>query len=169
MGSPLTEEGQPEQSRRTSKTPYGDLFDELLPQYMAIGMTYEQFWHGESGIRRAFRKAYQIRMENEMRISDRNAWNMGHYIREALQTVQMQVAAVPVKKLTDPPEYTDRPYMVKADEERKAALKTEEEERKKKEEDQSKLAMSLFQQMVARMNGNIIRKAEKQKQEGTGQ
>jgi ribosomal protein L12E/L44/L45/RPP1/RPP2 len=136
---------------------------------MAIGMTYEQFWHGESGIRRAFRKAYQIRMENEMRISDRNAWNMGHYIREALHTVQMQVAAVPVKKLTDPPEYTDRPYMVKADEERKAALKTEEEERKKKEEDQSKLAMSLFQQMVARMNGNIIRKAEKQKQESTGQ
>ena len=165
MGNPVKEEG--EQTRRTSKTPYGDLFDALLPQYMAMGMTYEQFWDGEIGMHKAFRKAYQLRMENEMRIADRNGWYIGQYIVKALQSVQLLAAAVPVKKLPDPKEYPDKPFMIQADEEERK--NKDEETRKKQEEDQSKLAMSMFQQMVARMNGNIIRRVERQKQESTGQ
>ena len=165
MGDPVTGEG--EQPRRTSKTPYGDMFDELLPQYMAMGMTYEQFWDGEVGIRKAFRKAYQLRMENDLKIADRNGWYIGQYICKALQAVQLLAVAVPVKKLPDPHEYPDKPFMIQAEEEERK--NKDEEIRKKREEDQSKLAMSMFQQMVARMNGNIIRRVERQKHEGTGQ
>lgn len=165
MGNPLTEEG--EQTRRTSKTPYGDLFDKLLPQYMAMGMTYEQFWDGEIGIHKAYREAYKLRMENELRIADRNGWYIGQYIVHALRSVQLLAVAVPVKKIPDPKEYPEKPFLIQAEEEERK--NKDEEVRKKREEDQSKLAMSMFQQMVARMNGNIIRRVERQKQDVTGQ
>ena len=67
--------------------------------------------------------------------------------------------------LLDKKEYISK--MIQAEEEERK--NKDEEIRKKREEDQSKLAMSMFQQMVARMNGNIIRRVERQKQDVTGQ
>ena len=168
MGDRLTES-------QTSRTPYGDIFDAYLPHYLAIGMPYDLFWDGEYGARKAFLKAYQIRMENEERMMDISHWNMGLYLREALRSVELAAVAVPVKKISGLESYPERPHVIQKEEEereRKKAEKTAEAEeaRRKKEEDQSKLAMAVFQQAVARMNGNIIRRLERDKQkEGSGQ
>ena len=61
MGNRLTKEDDPQQTESRS---YGDIFDEFLPEYMAIGMTYDEYWDGEFGTKRAARKAYAIRIKN---------------------------------------------------------------------------------------------------------
>lgn len=159
MGDRLTEEERPQ----TSQTPYGDTFDAMLPHYMAMGMSYEQYWDGEYGIRKAYREAYKIRMENEQRVSDVNNWYMGQYIRVALQSVQLIVAAGLMKNTPTLPDYPDEPFLQKAE-------KTKNEEVKKQhEEDQSKMAMAMFQAMIGKFNQNIERRLEKEKAIKTGQ
>ena len=160
MGDRLTGKEDPKQ---TSPTPYGDTFDELLPHYMAMGMTYEDFWEGEYGTKKACREAYRIRMENDQHIMDRNYWYMGQYIMAAIQATPLIVPGVNMKKGASLPDYPDKPFMVKQEE-----LKRE-EDRKKHEEDQSKLAMAMFQAWTARFNKNIEKRLEKQEQEGSGQ
>lgn len=142
------EDDEPQQ---TSATPYGDIFDEQLPYYMAIGMTYEQYWDGEVGMKSAFRKAYKIRMETEQRIADQNNWFMGQYMMQALQAVKLVVLApaLNAQKNIELPKYPDKPYLEKAEEIKK------EEVRKKKEEDQTKMAMAMMHAMFTQFNKNF--------------
>ena len=153
MGDRLTEE---EKSKQTSPTPYGDTFDELLPQYMAMGMTYDEFWDGEYGTKRACRKAYRIRMENEQRLADRNNWYMGQYIMSALAASALRVAGLNTKG--GMPDYVSKPFLERYEEQQK------EEAVKRKQEDQQKLAMAMFQAMATQFNRN-----KEQKSVGTGQ
>ena len=160
MGDRLTEE---EQSKQTSQTPYGDMFDRLLPEYMAIGMTYDEYWDGEYGMKKAFREAFRIRMENEQRLSDRNNWYIGQYVMAAIQAVPLIVPGINMKKGASLPEYPDKPFLMKYEERKK------EEARKQHEEDQSKLAMAMFQAMTAKFNKNIQNRLEREAQKGSGQ
>ena len=155
MGDRLTEEEK--KSKQTSPTPYGDMFDEALPQYLAIGMPYDLYWEGEYGTKRAFRKAYQLRIESEQKIADTNNWYMGQYIAAVLQAVPQFVAGF-IPKGAHLEDYPDKPLLVKQEELKK------EEARKQQEEDQSKLAMAMFQAMTARFNKNM-----EKKQAGSGQ
>ena len=159
MEDRLTEDDKPKQ---TSPTPYGDIFDEALPHYMAMGMTYDEFWEGEYGRKKACRKAYQIRIENEQKLADRQNWYMGQYLINVLQAVPLFVAGFNTKG-ANLPDYPDKPYFEKFEEQKK------EESRKKHEEDQSKLAMAMFQAMTAKFNKNIEKRLEKQAKEGSGQ
>lgn len=138
MGDRLTEQ--------TSPTPYGDTFDELYPHYLLMGMTPEQYWDGEYGMKKAFRKAYELRMENEQRIADRNNWNMGQYIMCVLHAVPLLVGGFNVKPTTQLPDYPDKPFYERLEAEKK------EEVRKKHEEDQMMLAMAMFQSLVNQKN-----------------
>ena len=159
MGDRLTEDdGQPKQ---TSPTPYGDTFDELLPHYMAMGMTYDEYWDGEYGTKKACRKAYRIRMENEQRRADLNNWYMGQYMIAVLQAVPLLVAGLNVKHTSNLPQYPDKPFLEKIEEQKK------EEVRKQKEEDQSRMAMALFQAMTLKFNKNVEKRLAKEK--GSGQ
>ena len=160
MGDPLTEE-EPVQTGQTS---YGDIFDELLPHYIAMGMPPGEYWDGESSLKRAYRKAYQIRLENERRIADANNWYMGQYVAAALRSVALIVPGVNAKPHVEMPDYPDKPFMQAAEEQKK------EEIRKQKEEDQQKLAMAMFQQFTLMFNANVEKRLEKEAQAGkTGQ
>lgn len=161
MGDRLTAEEEPKQ---TSPHPYGDIFDEALPQYMAIGMGYDEYWDSEVGMKRAYRKAYAIRMETEQRLSDRNNWYMGQYIISALQCVPLLVAGFNVREGTKLPEYPDKPFFEKAEERKKA------ESKRKHEEDQTKLAMAYFQAGIEKFNRNFMKRQDQEKSAvGTGQ
>jgi len=146
VGDRLTEEEQPKQ---TSPYPYGDIFDEMFPHYLLMGMTPEQYWDGEYGLKQAYRKSYQMRMENEQKLADRNNWYMGQYIICVLQCVPLLVGGLNVKSSTRLPEYPDKPFFDKIEAERK------EEDRRKREEDQMKLAMAMFQSVVMQKNKTI--------------
>ena len=150
MGDRLTEESKPKQ---TSPTPYGDIFDELFPHYLLMGMTPEQYWDGESSLKGAYRKAYRLRIENEQRFSDQNNWYMGQYMIRVLQAVPLLVGGLNVKPSTKLPEYPDRPFFEQAE------AQKQEEVRKKREEDQSKLAMAMFQAMLTKFNRNFEKRS----------
>ena len=87
---------------------------------------------------------------------------MGQYIISALQAVPLLVGGFNTKGAKIP-DYPQKPFLETYEEKKK------EETRKKQEEDQSKLAMAMFQSMVLKMNKNIEKRLEKQKQEGSGQ
>lgn len=52
----------------------------MCPQYMAMGMTYEEYWDKECDMAPAFREAYRLRKEDE----NRAAWLQGMYVYEAI-------------------------------------------------------------------------------------
>ena len=161
MGDRLTEEQQP----RQTETPYGDIFDQLFPQFLVMGMSPEEYWDGESSLKAAYRKAYEIRMENEQRMADRNNWYMAQYIINVLQCVPLLVGGLNVKNTTKLPDFPDKPYFEKFEEQKKA------ETQKKQKEDQTKLAMAMFQAGIEKFNRNFQKRqeAEKAKAVGSGQ
>ena len=144
MGDRLTED---DQSKQTSPTPYGDTFDKLLPEYMSMGMTYDEFWDGEYGTKRACRKAFRIRMENEQKLADRNNWYMGQYLICVLQAIPLLVGGFNTKGV-QMPEYPDKPFFEKFE------AQKQEEAVRKQQEDQQKLAMAMFQAMATKFNRN---------------
>ena len=146
MGDRLTEEEEPKQA---SPTPYGDIFDELFPHYLLMGMTPEEYWDGEYGMKKAFRKAFQMRMENEQVMADRNNWYMGQYVMSVLQCVPLLVGGLNVKPSTPLPSYPDQPFLEKALEEKR------EKDRRKREEDQMMMALAMFQSFVKEKNKTI--------------
>ena len=143
MGDRLTEEKKPEQ---TSPHPYGDIFDELFPHYLLMGMTPEQYWDGESSLKPAYRKAYKMRMENEQMLADQQNWYMGQYIMSVLQCVPLLVGGFNIKSTANLPSYPKKPFLEQAAEQKK------EENRRKQEEDQAKLVMAMFQQGIMKFN-----------------
>lgn len=59
---------------------FTDIFEEVLPYYLAVGMTYGQFWYGPPELVIAFRRADEIR---KRRVNE-ELWLAGIYTAEAL-------------------------------------------------------------------------------------
>lgn len=153
MGDRLTSQSSP--------TPYGDVFDELCPHYLAMGMPYDLYWNGEVGTKTAYRKAYQVQMENNQRFTDFANWNLGQYLIAVLQAAPVTVNGF-VPKGWSMKDYPDKPFLESQKEEEKK--KKDEEYRREKEEDQQKIAMAMFQAMVSSFNKNVEkRNAEKER------
>lgn len=159
MGDPLTEKAE---SRQKSHRTYGEIFDELFPHYLLMGMTAEQYWDGESWLKKSYREAYKLRIENEAKIADRNNWYLGQYFIAALQAVPLFVAGFNTKGVTLPT-YPEKPILEKAEEEKK------EEDRRKHEEDQTRLAMAMMQAAFHRFNKNFEKRQQKEHADGSGQ
>lgn len=118
-----------------------------------MGMTPEQFWDGESGLKKAFRAAYRQRMLNEERIRDQQAWLNGVYIREALQSVAILVNGF-VPKGASQIHYPELPKLEQQEKEQKEA------DKRKREEKQAQLAMAMFHAMISNINQGITKKQE---------
>ena len=101
---------------------YTEKFYELFPYYLSIGMTYEQYWEGDSTLAKYYRKAEALR--NEKR--NQELWLQGMYIYEALCDVSPVLHAF-AKKGTKPTPYSDRPYALTAEQNRR-----KEEEKKRR-------------------------------------
>ena len=79
-GDPVT--GEPSESKASQLT-LGEIFTTLCPSYMAIGMTYDEFWNRNTKVHKAYRDAWEIKQR------DRNTgmWRQGMYIYDALLKV----------------------------------------------------------------------------------
>ena len=126
-------------------------------------MGYDDYWDGEVGMKTAVRKAHAMRLEQEIRLNDRYSWNMGQYIIFALNATPLLVTGLNVKRGAALPDYPDKPFIEKHDEEKR------EEDKKKKEEDQMKLAMAMFQAGIERLNRNIQKRQENADANKSGQ
>lgn len=136
------------------------IFREAFPHYLAIGMSAEEYWDGEAWLVKSYREAYRIRMENENRVADRDAWRIGEYIRQALVSVPITVNGFAPKgrKLS---EYPEKPMMAIAEE------REREENEKKKQDNQQQLAQAMFQAFVEKMNKGIKKRLEQEKATAT--
>ena len=94
--------GEPSQSPTT----FAAMFAELCPQYMSLGMTYDQFWHSSTVVHKAYREAYKIRQHNE----EWARWRQGAYIYDALLRVAPVMRAAFGKGKVEPGKYPDEPW-----------------------------------------------------------
>ena len=63
-----------EDSQTTDKT-YTEVFEEVCPYYMSIGMTYDEFWYGEAERVKAYRDAHILRNKSR----NQELWLQGQY------------------------------------------------------------------------------------------
>lgn len=80
--------------RRPVVSRYGEKFEELCGYYMSIGMTYHEYWDGDSMMVKYFREAEERKRERE----NYNAWLQGVYIYEALLDASPALNALSKKK-----------------------------------------------------------------------
>ena len=64
-------------------TSYTEIFNEVFPILLLVGMTYDQFWNDDVCIIKHYIKMYHL-MNNRR---EQDAWMIGIYLREALQDV----------------------------------------------------------------------------------
>lgn len=83
---------------------YTEVFNNVFPYYLAIGMTYEQFWEEDCCLVIAYRKAFEIKRE----LNNQAAWLQGMYIYDALCCVAPLLRAF--SKRTKPTPYVEKPY-----------------------------------------------------------
>ena len=89
-------------------TSFTEIFMEAFPQYLSMGMSYDEFWNYDPSLVKAYRKAW------EMKVSQRNweMWMQGGYIYDALLKVAPVMASGGMggKGKVEPGKYPDRPY-----------------------------------------------------------
>jgi len=97
----LSEEPSPTQ--RKSNT---EVFEENFPFYLAIGMSYAEYWEGDASLARYFRKAYLIKQEEK----NHQAWLQGLYFYDAVSTALHNAFR---DKKTHTKDYAKQPYEFK--------------------------------------------------------
>lgn len=127
-----TEEGG--QQGSPSIFTYTEKFYELFPYYLAIGMTAEQYWEGDSTLVKYYRKAEELR--NEKR--NQELWLQGMYFYEAICDVAPILQAF-AKKGTKPTPYSSKPYPLSDKQ-----MKRDEEEKQRALSEKGKKFMEAF-------------------------
>lgn len=79
--------GEDESEEPQKPKTIAETLDEAFPQYLAMGMTEEQYWDKDCTLVIAYRKAYKIRQEE----INYHAWLNGLYVWKALQTAPVFV------------------------------------------------------------------------------
>ena len=120
---------------------YTDKFKDIFPYYLAIGMTYEQFWDGDPELAKYYRKADEIRRDR----MNQEMWWQGMYIYEAICCVSPILQAF-AKKGTKAKPYPEEPYPI-----------TRKQQRKEKDNRQAKGDQAAKRFMEAFMAANNVK------------
>lgn len=97
---------------------YTERFKEACPYYMAIGMSYDDYWNGDCVLTKYYREAYEIKLKQQ----NEAMWLQGLYIHDAVGVV---VANALKKKGAKAAKYADSPYPVTPIEQREVKRKEE--------------------------------------------
>lgn len=135
---------------------YGEIFEEVFPHYLAMGMTWGQFWEQDCSLVKAYRKAWEIRQEHENQM----AWLQGLYIYDALNSTPIIVSGFAKGTPQHPKQYPDKPYDFGLGKKKKTEAEIEEERKQ--------ASLAKMQEMMARFNQSFRKRqkeaAEKNKQ-----
>lgn len=118
----------------------------LCPAYMAMGMTWDEFWHRNTKVHWAYRKAW----EQKKAYRNWEMWWQGGYIYEALIKVAPVMRAAFGKGIVEPGKYSDEPYPLS------------EKEVENRRQMQQKQRMERMLEMFKRESAENIRKREEQ-------
>ena len=112
---------------------------------MAMGMTYDEFWHGPPGLVRFYRKAWEIKQHNE----EAARWRQGLYIYTALRCAPL-VVGFPKDTKAKAGQYPDQPF----------PLNEEEADEQQRQRDEAN-----FKEYLAQMEAESKRNLERMKKE----
>ena len=101
MGGELLTEANPTHQKTNT-----EIFEECFPFYLAIGMSYAEYWAGDPSLARYYRKAYLIKQDE---INNR-AWLQGMYIYDAMSTALYNALRGMGKQKPPPKDYARQPY-----------------------------------------------------------
>ena len=101
---------------------YAEILDKAFPYYLSIGMTADQYWDGDSDLKKPFREAYKMKLREQ----NLTQWLQGRYIYAALCSVSPLFNSL--SKKHEPLPYVKEPYPILAED-----IKKKEEERKRME------------------------------------
>lgn len=87
---------------------YSETFDECFPFYLAIGMSYAEYWEGEPSLARYYRKAYRIKQEQD----NNNAWLQGMYFYDGISTALHNAMRGMGKSKPPAKDYAKQPYEI---------------------------------------------------------
>ena len=79
-----------------------EVFEELCPFYMSIGMSYDLYWDGDNAAPRHFLKAFKMRQENK----NHDAWLHGLYVYDALVSAMSHMS----DNKNNHKNYAEKPY-----------------------------------------------------------
>ena len=99
----LTEDAPTPQKTNT------EIFEESFPFYLAIGMSYVEYWEGDPKLAQYYRKAYLIKQEEV----NNNAWLQGMYIYDAMSTALYNALRGMGKNKPPAKDYAKQPYELK--------------------------------------------------------
>lgn len=125
----------------------GETFLNLCPKYMAMGMTYDEFWHSNTLHHYCVRKAW----EEKKHYRNWEMWMQGAYIYESLLKVSPVLKPF-VKGKVEPGKYPEEPYPLS------------EKEAREREEMRRRERMERF---VAQLNKEIEKREENEKKEAS--
>ena len=114
----------------TETKTYTEIFEECFPFYLAIGMSYAEYWESDPKLTQYYRKAYQIKQEE----INNNAWLQGMYIYDAVSTALHNALRGFGKNKPPAKDYAKKPY------EFKNKVKTEAEKAREVQIEQEKAA-----------------------------
>ena len=116
MGGELVTVSPDDPNKPNDKTKtYGEVFEELCPWYLSIGMSYDEYWNGPSEIARFYRQAYRLQEKR----TDYNAWIQGRYIYEAIGALSPILRTNLSKHEAKAGDYVEKPYLVLMEERKK--------------------------------------------------
>lgn len=131
----VTVSPEDQQTDKNKTKTYGEVFEELCPWYLSIGMSYDDYWNGPSEIARFYRQAHKLQ---EKRL-DYNAWIQGRYIYEAIGALSPILRTNLSKKEAKAGDYVEKPYLVQMEDRKK-----EEAERISRAEKNHQLRMMAY-------------------------
>ena len=128
------------------------IFEDNCPFFIAIGMSYQQYWEDDPTIAKYYLKAYKIEEERIEWI----LWKLGVYGYEALCDVSPVLHAF-AKKGTKPLPFADKPLFIQ-----KSVIETAEEKKEKEEKviKNERLKAEINFNVWARMISKKINKEE---------
>lgn len=100
---------------------YADVFRESFPFYLSIGMTYEQYWHGDAWLVCDYYDAYVMRRDEQNFF----AWLGGAYHYAAVATALSNISLDGKRHKTN--NYLDKPFQIRP----KTAEEAEAEQRER--------------------------------------
>lgn len=148
-GDPITGEPSKENEPADQMT-LGEIFTRLCPQYMAIGMSYDDFWHRNTSYHKAFREAHELRLKSE----EWARWRQGAYIYDALLRVAPVMRAAFSNNRVEPGKYPSEPWPL-----------TEKEAREREERRELENYRRFIAQMEASSKRELKRREEAAKKE----
>ncbi len=83
-----------------------EIFEESFPFYLAIGMSYAEYWEGDPKLAQYYRKAYRLKQEEK----NHNAWLQGMYVYDAVSTALHNAFRGMGKTKPPAKDYAKQPY-----------------------------------------------------------